>query len=1305
MMSLRAVNAGSGYEYLLRSVATNDAPSDAPSLQKYYQQKGTPAGRWMGAGLAGFNSETYQTGEEVTESAMAALYGEGLHPDADEMMLEGASIKDCQLGRPFPTFTNGDPLLDELREAERAYRQREQRVPGDEERAAMALEIGTKFFIDEKGVEPESGREVIAWVNARKDKVRQAVAGFDLTFSPSKSVSVLWALADEDMASKIAACHHKAVAESIEWAQDNVLRTRSGAGGLQQVKTKGIIAAEFTHFDTRAGDPDLHSHVLVSNKVQDEDGKWKAIDGRTIFRHHQAIGFRYNTALNDLLSRELGIEMEAHDRGEGKEPVWEVAGVPQRLLDAFSKRRSLAQPVFEAKKQAWIDCYSAVPSDLVLNRLWQEAILETRDAKKPAQALSELRDQWAEEVRSMPAGQELIDHVQSLSHGMDEKLRPVFSIEEHSNEVATLAMETVVRRRSTFRRSHVHTAVAGKLSAYRFESGEARQEAHDLVVEQIIAQSVALNELEPLELPNELLTDGGKAVDHLLDSELFTTHEILEAEQAALDACVEPVAVFAPAAVVDEALERHEQENGWALNSGQAELARHLVTCGTLAATGVGPAGTGKTASMKLVSEGWATTGGKVIGLAPSAAAAQVLGEDLGTDAHTIDSLTYTWTGKNPNRQARSIADLPVEINPGDMLLVDEAGMASTPNISALIEIARESGAVVRFIGDHLQLGAVESGGLFGAMANSSSSVTLTQVMRFGDDEEQAKASLKLREGDTSGLDLLESRGWVHGGDRVAMVTQAAQDYLGDLRAGRTSLLLADSNADADQLNEMIRAHQIEHGQVRTDKEVTLARGDKAGVGDTIITRKNTTFMQDRDGTSGRVLNGDLWQITKVHSDGSVTVRKQGGRTTMVLPQAYLQDSAHLGYAATVHRAQGATVDVCRSLIDETVDRAELYVAVTRGKHANHVYAVQDVSFDLDAEQGQLHYKGEKTAPTAREVLEAAVRRDNRELSALETIQRETEQAVSPERMKALWNFGRDKAVNAFIERHIHTVYDLLTSELISQLKQSEAGDQPIRTAWKELIGKGVDPRNYLDDACADLAGARDIAALLNYRFKQFVPADGHTQCLPPLDAGTDMELAQWLEDNAPIPESQIFIEDGATITGEDFSGQSFVGVHLTGVTFKDCDFNGANFDDSTLEKVRFTNCSLEDATFRGATVGGAHPVRTKVAMMNCRAGRSNFTGTVLKAFEATLSDFTGARFTNAVAGLFQAVRSRFTNADFAGFEVTNPVSQMMSCTDLPDKCPIHSHGEPEESWHEEPLADGEFINFEGEEEIQEHTH
>ncbi|MEZ2190081.1 MobF family relaxase [Corynebacterium sp. CCM 9204] len=150
----------------------------------------------------------------------------------------------------------------------------------------MAQKVGRKFYEEATGYTHAPGTAVTAWVNQQKNQVRQAVAGYDFTFSPTKSISVLWALADEDTANAISRCHHDAVADTLRWVEDNVARTRRGAGGIEQVATRGLNAAEFTHFDTRTSDPDLHSHVLISNKVQSEDRSWKALDGQPIFAHH-----------------------------------------------------------------------------------------------------------------------------------------------------------------------------------------------------------------------------------------------------------------------------------------------------------------------------------------------------------------------------------------------------------------------------------------------------------------------------------------------------------------------------------------------------------------------------------------------------------------------------------------------------------------------------------------------------------------------------------------------------------------------------------------------------------------------------------------------------------------------------------------------------------------------------------------------------------------------------------------------------------------------------------------------------------
>ena len=1125
-MTLRVVNSGTGYEYLLRSVATNDGPTDAPSLSKYYDAKGTPPGRWLGSGLAGLNTETVSLGGEVTESQMAALYGVGLHPDADMKISEGQKIKDVQLGRPFANFTNDVPVLVALRDAERRHRQTTGTLMSKQERAELVQDIGREFFIEEHGVEPQSGREVVNWVNGLKNNVRQSVSGFDLTFSPAKSVSVAWALSDEKTAQRIEALHHQAVKEAMAWAEDNALFTRVGKQGREQVKTKGFVASEFKHYDTRAGDPDLHSHVLVSNKVQTEDGRWLSIDGYTLMKYHQSISHRYDSILNTLLSNEMGYTFTACDHGVNKEPTWEIDGISQSLMESFSKRRRGAQPVYKRLVEEFVAARGATPNSVEVGRLWQQAILETRDAKREPESLAELRAGWRKEVSARENGAEELAAIDQLVAEDARDKRPVFHAEEHLPSLIDEVLDTVVRRRSYFRASHVATAAGGKLQGYRFASLAERDLIHATVVEAIVRdKAISLNDFDVLELPEALKNTAGKARDTRADSELYTTQDILDTEDKALGALNEPVAAFAPSAAIDRALDEHEAEAGFRLNAGQESMARYLLTCGTLAATGVGPAGTGKTASMRLVANVWANEGRNVIGLAPSAQAAEVLSKDLGFDAFTIDKLTYTWRGNHPTKPGHSLKDLPVSINAGDMIIVDEAGMASTPNIGSLLEIAEEAGAVVRFIGDHKQLGAVENGGLFGAMVNASGRTDnqLSEVVRFGGDSEQSANSLRLREGDSSTFDFYVNRGWVNGGARSDMLDKAAADYLADISSGKSSLLIAATNRDVAELNETIRAHYIAHSEVDTTVEAQLSRGEKAGVGDTILARKNQTFYDDETATSTRINNGTLLTVTAIAEGGSITARNKATGEELCLPADYVHDNVQLGYAATVYRAQGSTVDCTRAVIDHHVDRAGLYVALTRGKIANHIYAVTEHQLDELAEEGHYHYQGIDHAPSIRDVFNKAISRDNSPKAAREVIAEVVDEQTSPDRMMGLWLMGKDEATNDFIDAYLPDWIDTLPGTLARKIETSDDGTEPIRHGWAKLIDAGIDPRTVMDAATRDIDNAHDPARLIRYRLdEQLRQLDtGKRNQLPPISRHADMELDTWLRTHNPYDRAE----------------------------------------------------------------------------------------------------------------------------------------------------------------------------------------
>ncbi|MGI9589692.1 MAG: MobF family relaxase, partial [Dietzia maris] len=1036
-MTLRAVHAGTGYQYLLRSVATHDADPKGQSLSDYYAAKGTPPGRWIGSGLDGLDSEAATAGAVVTEAQMAALYGEGLHPDTDAKMLAGAALKDCKLGRSFPLYTGGVDVLDAIAAAERDFLKTENRHPTTAERSELAEQIGRPFYTEKFGYEHASGKDVIAWVNRERDQVKQAIAGFDFTFSPVKSVSVLWALADEQTSSRVAALHHESVAEALAWAEDNAIYTRVGKQGIEQVKTRGIVASEFTHFDTRGGDPDLHSHGLLANKVQGPDGRWLSLDGRAIFQMHQAISARYDAILHDKLTRRMGVEFQAHYPHPDKAPIWEISGIDRRLIEAFSSRRTLARPVYDRLVAQYVEKNNRQPSQRASYALWQKAILDTRDAKKPAQSLAEHRATWRQMAENV-VGAHAVDSVvgEVTGQGRSQVSRELFDAQVHARQVAEQAVAAVTARRAQFRRSHINTAVSTLLKGYRFEGAEALDRAHEQVMATAMGELVVqLTPPEILDLPGALTGPEGAGIDRHAGAEKYTTQAVLDAETATLVATGTPVAVIATRADLDRALKAHEDAEGWSLNAGQTALAQHLIGAGTLLAAGVGPAGTGKTASMKVVARTWQQTGRSVIGLAPSAAAASVLAGDIGTDCHTIDSLTFTWMGKHPTLPGKTLDALPVTIKPGDMLLVDEAGMASTENLAALTEIAAESGAILRLIGDPKQLAAVETGGLFADLTRTPGTPQLREVMRMGSDTEQADATLGLREGDPGALALYNERGWITGGHREQMLTDAAEAFLADTAAGRQALIIASTNTDVDTLNEVIRADRIAHGLVDDAHTTRVARGDTVGVGDTVIARTNSTLYTENRTYLGRVINGQLFTVTGITDDGSLAVRDSSTGQDMLIPASYADKSIHLGYAATIHRAQGATVDTVHAVIDAGVDRAGLYVAMTRGRRENHAYAVCEPTLDTGAEDAHMHSAGDHHAPTPEQVLTGVLARDTHQASATETLRQEYAAATSDERLAQLYRHGVDLAARDFTAATLPAYIDALPRAYAHQLE------------------------------------------------------------------------------------------------------------------------------------------------------------------------------------------------------------------------------------------------------------------------------
>src|SRR5215212_3116553 len=306
-MSVHKLTVGSGYDYLTRQVAALDATEKGHTgLASYYTQRGETPGVWIGSGMGGIDGLT--AGDPVTAEQMRALFGCGLHPLADlrQQQLEGPdlSLRDfqevTQLGVPFKIVDGVvSPFRLEVAKRIGAIQTAAGLTPAGtalpaSDQARVRTQVAREFFLAEHGREPIDARELSAQIAKDSRQRTQTVAGYDLTFSPVKSVSTLWAVADPGVADVIERAHQDAVQDALTFIEQHALFTLTGPQGIRQVNVRGLVATAFTHRDSRAGDPDLHTHVAVANKVQTLDGRWLSIDGRVLFKANVAASEAYN---------------------------------------------------------------------------------------------------------------------------------------------------------------------------------------------------------------------------------------------------------------------------------------------------------------------------------------------------------------------------------------------------------------------------------------------------------------------------------------------------------------------------------------------------------------------------------------------------------------------------------------------------------------------------------------------------------------------------------------------------------------------------------------------------------------------------------------------------------------------------------------------------------------------------------------------------------------------------------------------------------------------------------------------------
>ncbi|MBL0886192.1 relaxase domain-containing protein [Myceligenerans sp. I2] len=1085
------MSAGDGYEYLLRSVAHGDAEQpDLPgaeisgpgkgigggrdggvgagggSAARYYTRPGTPPGVWLGSGVREFGAGRLAPGDPVSREQMELLFGQGRDPVTGRL-----------LGRRYPSYrTVGERIAD--------------RVDALDSRL------------------PEGEREVAVAAIVEKESAagpRTAVAGFDLTFSVPKSVSLLWGLGDAEIREAVEAAHHQAMAETVGFLEREVAVTRMGTdagdGALLFADVQGVAATAFDHWDSRSSDPQLHTHVVIANRARtSSDGKWRTLDSRGLHHSIVAASEHYNAVLADRLTAALGVSWSKRNRGPDRTAGFEIEGVPEELIRAFSGRSRDIDVAKDELRDYYIAKHGREPSRTAMLKLRGQAALATRPPKR-LRSLEDLTGEWHERAARILGRdatvwtRSLLNGPASASNSTSTRTSGVAKTYDAAQvpdvvlaEVARRVVDVVSDKRATWRRWNLWAEAERQTLPWRITPGQ-RERVVDAVVREAERRSIALTPPELASTPAVLHRRDGTSGLRPKHATLYTSQDLLDAEARLLKAAVTRGAptidldALRAAATAATTTGREPAQGGSVrLDAGQATALAQVAASGRRLDLLVGPAGAGKTTAMRVLKDAWtlAHGAGSVIGLAPSAAAAENLAGDLGIGCEN----TTKWLYEHAHGRAAFTA--------GDLVIVDEATLAGTRTLDRIVAHAAETGAKVLLVGDWAQLQAVNAGGAFNLLVQRRDDLTsdvpeLVDIHRFRNEWEKT-ASLRLRKGDTDVVSLYERHGRLHGGETDAMLEAAYTAWKQDLAAGRSSILIADTTEQVRTLNERAQAEHLLTATGRLGRESVLHDGTHAVRGETVITRRNRRDL--RDSTGRYVRNGDRWTLTAVHRDGSVKVRRHGYRhaPSVTLPAEYVAEHLELGYAVTTHRAQGITVDAARVLLAPTTTRENAYVALTRGRTANHAYIPTD-----QPDPNHTHPPGDPQnaeEPTPASILARVLRRPGAEPAAHQAMRDEQEQWTSIRQLAAEYD---TIATHAQRPRWQHLVGhalvahgDLTPAQARAVVDSDAFGVLAAELRRAEAAGHDVDDLMPFLIATRSLQDADDVAAVLHHRLRPF---------------------------------------------------------------------------------------------------------------------------------------------------------------------------------------------------------------------------
>jgi conjugative relaxase-like TrwC/TraI family protein len=1048
----------------------------------YYTAGGEPPGQWAGTGAAMLGLAG-QVGPDV----VGRLYQHGIGPGGDVL------VKPCQA---------------------KAAAQREQ--------AAVAAYLAAYPYA--------SAIELAEVRAAARGSDPHRVPYFDLTVSAVKSVSVLHASyriaarqarqhGDQDQAAvldaradEIEAALLGSAREAVAWLERHATYTRTGHHSARTGEWRdgdGLVASLFLHHLSRDGDPQLHVHVAVWNRVQRADGvdqRWRTLDSRSLHNQRLAVAPIADRILETKLSA-LGYVMVPRPDGHGAE----VGGVPQDVMDLFSSRAVAVTGELDRLAREYEAVHGRPPSRRTLWLLHQQAGQNTRRTK--AQARRTIAGQTG--ATEPTATQRLAAWEAQTAR------REIQALSAVHEQVAAFAAARAGRAPAVLddaaRRTAARIAVAEVQKHHAVWSmAQLRFEVHralpvlpagidgPAVVDEVarlavcgrsgtgVVQVTAPDPADVISL-GVRASDGG-SIYRPPNEERYCTLAHLDTEEHILATAKQTV----PQLVGEEQARAAAECTG--LTAEQRDAVVMFLTAATATTVLVAPAGAGKSHTMAAFARLWTgSTGRRVIGLTTSTNAARVLAHEGLAESYNIAEFLGKTEGSDELRR-------PVPLYRDDVLVLDEASQLSTADLAMVQEAARQAGARVIATGDTAQLGAVEAGGIFRMLAREVPSGELHEVRRF-DAQWERQASVRLRDGDPTAAAAYDRHGRIRGADQEAACDRAASMWLADHLRGKDVLLLAGSNAEAAGLSRRVQAKLAQLGSVGPPR-APLADGNHAGIGDLIRARLNTEI----DAGGRPLTNRDTLQIAAFRGpDAEVRRQRLDGTWTGAfrVPRSYLAASAELAYAGNVHVAQGRTVDTAHLLVTGTLSRQSLYVGMTRGRQANTAHVVTGTT----APPGHQPYQ----QATPESVLASVMQRDDGDLSAIEQIRQAQDWAAGTGHLLTLWSAAVKQTLHPDIDRQIKARLTEPEAWRYDREHARQALHHRLRAA--QLAGHDIGALIGQITA-APMDGARSITSVLHHRLQRLaLPDPGHdatwAQRTPATAPPLAHQLAAALDDRA----------------------------------------------------------------------------------------------------------------------------------------------------------------------------------------------